>query len=87
MITVNNGKYYLKSIAEKHKDYISLNSSIIGGMPAIACRRIPVSLVIACFRDGMSVEEICEDYSLSSGQLIASLDYAIDVLDRPFHEE
>lgn len=87
VMTVNNGKYYLKSIAEKHKSYVSLNSSVIGGMPAIASRRIPISLIIACFRDGLSIQDICEDYNLSSEQVKASLNYAIDVLDFPFHEE
>ncbi|MNC97297.1 hypothetical protein D3C83_149110 [compost metagenome] len=50
----------------------------------IAGTRIQVSLILACFRDGMTVEEICEDYRLNPDQVKAALDYAIEVLDDPF---
>ncbi|SHF23027.1 Uncharacterized conserved protein, DUF433 family [Seinonella peptonophila] len=78
-----DARAYLNEIAQ---DYVSItcNKKIVGGMPAIKGTRIQVSLILACLRDKMSIEEICEDYHLSSDNIKKAMEYAIAVLDRPF---
>lgn len=82
-----NPEDYLKNVARDHSQHISVNQSVVGGMPSISGTRIPISLVLACLRDGMSISEICEDYGLNGDQVKASIEYSIDVLNRPYHEE
>ena len=77
---------YLNLIANEH-DSITMNKYILGGMPAIKGTRIPVSLILSCFRDNMKISEICEDYHLTEEQVIQSIEYTIDVLNRSFYEE
>ena len=43
---------YLNLIANEHNS-ITMNKYILGGMPAIKGTRIPVSLILSCFRDNM----------------------------------
>lgn len=81
-----NGKEYLLFVSKKH-DKISLSKDTMSGMPVIHGRRIPVSVILACLRDGMTIKDICEDYRLSETEVHSSLDYIIDLLDRPFYEE
>lgn len=84
--TIMEGKYYLKEIKLNHPK-ITIDESIVSGMPVISGRRITVSLILACLRDGMSIKEIAEDYELSNEDVISSLEYCIDLLNRPFYEE
>lgn len=80
------GKPYLEAISKNHPK-VRMDTSVLSGMPTIDGRRIPVSLVLSCLRDGMTIEEICEDYLLETKDVKASINYVIDVLNRPFHQE
>ncbi|HET7626932.1 MAG TPA: DUF433 domain-containing protein [Bacillales bacterium] len=85
MITLD-GKKYLNNVSKRHES-VQLNSNVLGGMPSIANTRIPLSLILGCLRDGMTLGEICEDYQLTQEQLTESINYVIDVLNLPFSEE
>ena len=80
------GKNYLDSITNKH-NYIKMSERILDGMPSIKGSEIPVTLIITCLRDGMSIDEICEGYNLSEEIVIASIEYVIDVLNKPFNRK
>lgn len=79
-------KMYFIDVA-KNSDYVNINNKVIGGVPAIAGRRISVTLILACLRDGMSIGDICEDYDLTPDQIIGAIEYAINVLNKPYEEE
>ncbi|WP_106496414.1 DUF433 domain-containing protein [Lentibacillus sp. Marseille-P4043] len=81
-----NGKDYLKSIITKHSNNV-MDKNILSGMPTIKGTRIPVSLIISCLNDDMSINDICEDYELTQSQVKASLTYVEDLLNNPFFEE
>lgn len=78
-----NGKYYLRSLLSKNKK-INMDNEILGGMPVVKGRRIPVSLILACLRDGMTASDILEDYKITPDETISAVNYAIDLLDHPF---
>lgn len=83
-----DGKRYLQKIMNDHKwNAVEMNPEILSGMPIVKRTRIQISLLIACLRDEMSIEEICEDYSLDSQMIKESLEFVIKVLDGPFEEE
>mgnify|MGYP002621781205 FL=1 len=70
------------------RDYssISMNKEIVGGMPVVKGTRIPVALIISCLSEGMTIEEISEDFGLKENEVRESLNYVVDLLNRPFHE-
>lgn len=55
---------------------------ICGGCPTIKGTRITVSIVLANIRDGVTFNEICEDYHISKEDIMDCLDYAIYRLDK-----
>lgn len=53
-----------------------------GGQPVVAGTRIRVCTVLACYRQGMSVEEIVQQYSpLKPADVHDALAYAYDHMD------
>ena len=40
-----------------HSLAVSMNTKILGNTPTIKGTRIPVSLIVACFRDGITLDE------------------------------
>ena len=76
---------YLKKIAEKFQKIQSDNKKL-GGMPIIKNTRIPVSLIVACLKDEMTIEEICEEYRLTGNDIEEAMEYVIEVLDVPYQE-
>ncbi|ARF70729.1 hypothetical protein B7C51_24980 (plasmid) [Paenibacillus larvae subsp. pulvifaciens] len=76
-------KSYFKSIADNYPD-VSMNAEIISGMPVIKGSRIPISLIISCLSDGMNIDEICSEYNLKVDEVRNSLEFVIEVIDRPF---
>lgn len=80
------GKNYLDSITKNH-DYIKMSERIFEGMPSVKGEDIPVSLIITCLRDGLSINEICQQYNLTEEVVIACIEYTIDVLNKPFDKE
>ncbi len=76
---------YFAEIAKKF-DKIQSSTAILGGMPTIKGTRIPVSLIAACFKDEMTVQEICEEYNLTCDEVEKAMEYIMEILDTPFQE-
>ena len=55
-------------------------------MPVIKNTRIPVSLIVACLKDEMTVREICEEYGLTMSVIDAAMEFVIEILDVPYQE-
>src|SRR5690625_964644 len=100
MLDYNDTKYHLESRGNKmdlimpyfrrvSKDFnrVELSESVLSGMPRIKNTRIPVNLIISCFRDGMSIEEIMEDYNISNADIIEALDFVVAVMTRPYMDD
>lgn len=68
-------------------NHIDLNESIISGMPVIRNTRIPVSLIISCLKDNMTIDEITEDYNISNADIVEALEFTIELLKRPYMDE
>ncbi|MFC0903755.1 DUF433 domain-containing protein [Clostridium sp. MT-14] len=81
----DKGNIYLNEIVEKHKN-IWIDIKRMSGMPCIKGTRIPVSLIVSCLKDGLTIGNIMKDYKLSRQQVTSVLDYVIDILDRPYME-
>lgn len=80
------GRKYLEKMIIEDKN-VKIDPNVMGGIPVITGTRIQVSLILACLRDEMTIEEICEDYSLSPQTVKEVLNFVIKVLDKPFTEE
>jgi uncharacterized protein (DUF433 family) len=76
---------YFKKLAEKFQKIQSDNKKL-GGMPVIKNTRIPVSLIVACLKDEMTIQEICEEYRLTENDIEEAMEYVIEVLDVPYQE-
>ncbi len=62
-----------------YKEYISINSNIRFGKPVITGTRISVYDVLSWFANGMSIQEILEDFpELTAEQIKACFAYAAD---------
>ncbi len=62
--------------------FISLNSEILAGKPAITGTRIGVGLVLEQLASGWSVDDVLEAYPhLSREQVLACIGYAVALLD------
>ena len=65
------------------KDRIVIEPDIHHGSPCIKKTRIPVSIIIGSLADGMSFDEIIEEYpQLTKQDIYAVLSYAAEVLDQ-----
>lgn len=64
------------------KERISVNPNIHFGKPCIAGTRITVQNVLELIREGVSFEEIIQDYypDLEAEDIKACIQYALDVL-------
>jgi uncharacterized protein (DUF433 family) len=65
-------------------DYRNIERDAVrcGGQPVVAGTRIRVATLLGCYRQGMSVEEIVQQYpSLSPADVHDALAYAHDHLD------
>ena len=76
---------YLKKIAKGFQK-IQIDDKKLGGMPVIKNTRIPVSLIVACFKDEMTIQEICKEYQLTEEDVITAMEYVIEILDTPYQE-
>ena len=65
---------------------IQIDEKKLGGMPVIKNTRIPVSLIIACLKDEMTFQEICEEYKLTKEDIEKAMEYVIEILDVPYQE-
>ena len=63
------------------KDRIELNPEVLVGKPVIKGTRISVEFVIQLLADGMSVDEVLENYPpLTRVDVLACLSYASEVV-------
>lgn len=76
---------YFKKVAKKFH-HVQIDEEKLGGMPVINRTRIPVSLVVACLKDEMTIQEICEEYQLTEEEIQNVMDYVIEILDTPYQE-
>lgn len=76
---------YFKKVAKKFIQ-IQLDEKKLGGMPVIKNTRIPVSLIVACLKDEMTFQEICEEYKLTQEDIEKAMEYVIEILDVPYQE-
>jgi uncharacterized protein (DUF433 family) len=61
---------------------IEKDSARCGGQPVVAGTRIRVAIVLGCYRQGMSIEEIVQQYpNLKPADVHDALAYAYDHLD------
>jgi uncharacterized protein (DUF433 family) len=65
-------------------DYRNIEKDVArcGGQPVVAGTRIRVAIILACYRQGMRVEDIVQQYSnLKPADVHDALAYAYDHLD------
>ena len=61
---------------------IEKDPSRCGGQPVVAGTRIRVAIILGCYRQGLSTEEIVQQYpSIKPGDVHDSLAYAYEHLD------
>ena len=66
---------------ENQMKRIIVNPEVMVGKPVIRGTRIPVDLIVRLVAQGMSVQEILEDYpQLTEGDIKAALLYSADVV-------
>ena len=59
------------------KNVITSNPKVMGGRPCVRDTRIPVSIILKLFAQGMKREEILDDYpELTEEDIRACLEYA-----------
>lgn len=78
-------KFYFKEIAKEFEN-VEMVTRRMSGMPVIKESRIPVTLIISCLMDNMSIKEISEEYRVNSECVTDAINYAIEIIDRPFYE-
>lgn len=76
---------YFKKTAKKFAQ-VQIDEKRLNGMPVIKNTRIPISLIIACLKDEMTFQEICEEYKLTQEDIVKSLEYVMDILDTPYQD-
>jgi uncharacterized protein (DUF433 family) len=59
---------------------IIVDPEIRFGKPVIEGTRVPVELVISELAEGMSAEEVADEYGITRGDILAALGYAASVL-------
>jgi uncharacterized protein (DUF433 family) len=65
---------------------ITFNPHVMGGQACIRGMRITVSLILSLIANGMSVEEILEEYpDLEAEDISASLKYAVFLAQEEIH--
>ena len=59
---------YFDSTIKNYDKAVSMNKKVLENTPVIKGTRIPISLIIACFRDGMTLYEISNTYNVKIGR-------------------
>ena len=75
---------YFDSTIKNYDKAVSMNKKVLGNTPVIKGTRIPVSLIVACFRDGMALEEISSSYNVTLEDIETAMNFVIQILDQPF---
>ena len=61
--------------------WITRRRGVCGGEPIIRGTRLPVRSIIACYKQGMDIEEILESYPIAPAQLHEAFAYYYDHQD------
>lgn len=85
MTTKEQAIDYFNETMKSYDKVVSMNKKVLSNVPAIKGTRIPISLIIACFRDDMTIEEISKNYNISRESIEIAMDFVIQLLDFPFH--
>jgi len=59
---------------------IVIDPSIMGGKPVIRGTRVPVQVIVGALAGGMTVDEVCEEYRVTTKDVQAALAYAAEAL-------
>jgi uncharacterized protein (DUF433 family) len=59
---------------------IKIDAGILGGKPVIAGTRVPIQIIVGSLAGGMTADEVCEQYNITSEDVTAALAYAAEVL-------
>ncbi len=60
---------------------ITIDPNIQHGKPVIAGTRVPVVRVLGCLAEGMSIEEIKQEYGLTNEDIRAVFAFAAELID------
>ena len=75
---------YFDSTIKNYDKAVSMNKKVLENIPVIKGTRIPISLIIACFRDGMTLYEISNTYNVTIENIETAMNFVIQLLDFPF---
>lgn len=62
----------------KVSDGIIADSDIMHGKPVVEGTRVPVEVILNTLAEGVSVEDVCEEYSLEKEQVLDAVKYAAE---------
>ncbi len=71
-------------ILKEYNSAVSIDTKILGNMTVIKETRTQVILIVACFIDGMTLEEISNSYNVTLEDIEIAMDFVIKLLDFPF---
>jgi len=71
-----------ENISKKLDEYgLESHTNKLGGILIIKGTRIPLSLIMHCLSEGITIQNICEDYDLKEEQVSQSIKFVSDTLD------
>ena len=66
---------------------IEINPKVLGGKPVFKNTRIPIALILHMIRDGVSFDQIIQEYPrLSVENIKSAIDYAVYMVNNPEDE-
>ena len=69
-----------KVAAVDWENHIAVNPELLAGKPVIKGTRISVELIMTCFADGWSMDDVLESYPhLTREQVLAALRFVADI--------
>lgn len=82
----DNIKNYFKQVTNNYMNIV-MDKHIMNDMPIIKGTRIPITNILACLRDEMTIEEICDSYNLRPDQVDEAMDYVIELIKSTYLED
>lgn len=64
------------------RDRIVIDPKIQHGKPVIRGTRVPVVRLLGGLAGGMTVDEICDEYGVTSEDVAAALEYATEIISK-----
>lgn len=71
----------IQEMNEFDNGIVAKTKNVIGGELRVSGRRIGVSLIIRCLREGMTLQDICGDYDIPIEKLKNILDEICKILE------